>query len=78
MDLPEDALLVQFNILAKGVMTKISANYYCYRRDVIVFFGAPIIVIGKLWELIVENNDDCGQNCCIGGESDCVGAQEDK
>ena len=57
MDLPDGSLVVQFNILAKELMSKISASYLCHRRDVIAFFGAPIIVIAKLWELILENND---------------------
>lgn len=57
MALPDEALLVQFNILAKDVMTRISASFYCHRRDVVAFFGAPTIVIAKLWELILENND---------------------
>ena len=34
-------------------------NYGCdaHRRDVISFIGAPTIVIAKIWELILQNND---------------------
>ena len=41
LPLPEEALLVQFNTIAKEVITKISTNNDCHRRYVVTFFGAP-------------------------------------
>ena len=57
MTLPDENLIVKFNIVAKEIMCKLSRTYETQKRGVITFFGAPIIVIAKLWELLLENND---------------------
>ena len=55
LHLPPESLMVQFNGIANNVMTKMSDVCTCHRRDMAEFFGAPTIVISKLWELIVKN-----------------------
>ena len=57
LPLPDEGVLIQFNMIVKDVIEKLSSNYGCYRRDVISFFGIPTIVIAKLWEMILENNN---------------------
>ena len=57
MSLPPESLLVQFNMIAKDVMCKLSRSFDSHKRDVVCFFGAPTIVIAKVWEMILENND---------------------
>ena len=61
MPLPADSLLVDFNIVAKDVMDKVNGSFESHRRDIIEFFGAPVIVIAKLWELIWNNNCEATQ-----------------
>ena len=56
MPFPADTLLIQFNSIAKDVMKKMSGSYDSHRRDMVTFFGAPTIVIAKIWDLIVANN----------------------
>ena len=56
MPLPDESVMVQFNMIAKDVMSKLSRSFDSHKRDVVSFFGAPTIVIAKLWELIFENN----------------------
>ena len=57
MSLPVDSLVVQFNMIVKDVMCKMSHSFVSHRRDVISFFGTPTIAIAKIWELILQNND---------------------
>ena len=56
MALPDEYLVVAFNVLAKSVMTYMHTSYESHKRDVISFFGVPVIVIAKLWELVMTNN----------------------
>ena len=56
MPLPPEHLLFQFNMIAKDVMNKMSRSFDLHKRDVTCFFGAPTIVIAKIWELILANN----------------------
>ena len=56
MSLPPGNLLIQFNLACKDVMHKLSGTFDTHRRDVVTYFGAPPIVIAKIWELILENN----------------------
>jgi len=57
MPLPPGNLLVHFNIIAKDVMSRLSRSLDSHKRDVISFFGAPTIIIAKIWEMILKNND---------------------
>ena len=57
MGLPPENLLISFNMIVKDVMDKLSGSYNSHRRNVVEFSGSPTIVIAKVWELIVENND---------------------
>ena len=53
MPVPSNSLMNQFGILIKMVMGHLNGTFQSQRRDVISFFGAPTIVIAKLWDLIV-------------------------
>ena len=57
MAFPDESLLVQFNLVAADVMNKLSGSFESHRSDIISFFGAPMIVVAKLWQLILANND---------------------
>ena len=57
MPLPDESVMVQFNLIAKELMCKLSRSFDSHKRGVVAFFGAPTIVIAKLWELIFRNND---------------------
>jgi len=65
MTLPDQSTVVKFNIIAKDVMNRLSGSFQSHRRDVVNYFGAPIIVIAKIWELILANNNADNQTTVI-------------
>ena len=56
--LRDELLVVKFNILAKDVMRTFGNSYDTFRREIIIFFGAPTIIIAKGWELILANSNN--------------------
>ena len=55
MPMPDASLVYEFGRHANNIIGKLqSAN--TQKREIVGFFGAPIIVIAKIWELIEANN----------------------
>ena len=55
--LPPASLVVHFETITNNILQKLpfdSVN----DREMISFFGTNVIVISKLWELIINNNND--------------------
>ena len=55
MQLPKANLLSTFAIIMRSVMIKIKCSHTEQKRDIIAFYGAPTVVICKVWEIITEN-----------------------
>ena len=39
-------------------MGNLRGTFQAQRQDIINYFGTPVVVIVKIWELILANNDD--------------------
>ena len=55
--LPSESTMLQFNMIAKDVINRMSGTLRSCNRNVQSFFGAPSTVIAKVWESTVNNND---------------------
>ena len=56
MALPSDHSLVQFNMIAGDIMTKMNSSFDSHQKDIVTHFRALTVVIEKLWALILKNN----------------------
>jgi len=57
MPMSDKTLVYRFARLARNILNKHTVS----NREYIGFFGTMPIVMAKLWELIVENNEDDGK-----------------
>ena len=58
MELPSIGVVNAFAVLMRSVILKVKGSHSDQKKDIIQFYGAPTIVLCKVWELIIENNDD--------------------
>ena len=58
LPLPKMSLVREFRSSANDISLEFSKSFLGYRRDVITFFCAPVTVIAKFWELMIENDKD--------------------
>ena len=55
---PRQSVMCDFKVLMLSIVERLAdGTFLSNRRDCVTYFGAPVIVIAKLWELIQENNE---------------------